>query len=823
MKTRTIIALAGLCMLMLALSPAWAKGPVATTGQAIHHDTSPPLRDMAIPAAPFTGLSKEVPIMQKPDFGKDPDLAEPDGGLQSDYAPSFGPTPGVSLSAPGLSEQDNRDTVGFSVVPPDINGDIGLDAFGNRLYIQYINSIWGVFNDNGALIHGPFAGNSFWAGFGGPCETNNDGDPVVLYDDGAGRWFFSQFSINEGIQCVAVSTTSDPLGPYHRYAFEVTPDGSNDYPKLGVWDDGTTGSAGQSAYTFTLRDFGGDGGSFSLSAGVMERDAMLNGGAAQFVKFSNPCNSADCVEGQLPPHLAGPPPPAGTCPTYWAAADSAFDDSPYAIDGYRNHTLCVDWANVGNSTYREGPLVVAGSNFDRRLGNGFGGCISPVHGGENLDCLAIFTMYRAQYRWFGTEAAVVLNTTVDAGGDRAGIRWAETLSSTGDSNWTLGQDGTYAPADGLERWMGSIAQDQDRNIALGYSVAGSSLFPSVAYTSRMAGDAAGLMPGGEVTCHAGTGAQTASSGRWGDYSSMSVDPTDDCTFWYTQEYYQTTGSFDFKTRICSFAFPDCGGGQACGNDVIEGTEVCDGTNLGGQTCGDFGCSGGTLACNATCDGFDTSGCTGCPVCDSDGVCEAGENCLSCPSDCISGTIPGASCGNGLCEAGDGEDCVSCPADCNGVQTGKPANRFCCGDGDGQNPVGCGDSSCTTGGFDCTEAPVGGGGTYCCGDETCEGAEDNLSCELDCGPPPCGDGFCDPANEDQCSCSADCGSPPANEVPTVTCEDGIDNDCDQAVDCNDVDCDGIDPACIIICLPKNASCSIDSECCSGDCKGNGRCR
>ncbi|MGB5658854.1 MAG: hypothetical protein WBO54_05165 [Thermoanaerobaculia bacterium] len=561
MKLRTPIALAGLCMLPLALSPAWARGPEATTGQATHHDTSPPLRDMAIPAAPFTGLSKEVPIMQKPDFGKDPSLAEPDGGLQSDFAPSLGPTPAVSQSFQGLSDDDNAATVGFRVVPPDTNGDIGLDGSGNKVYLQYINLIWALYSDTGTLLAGPFAGNSFWQGFGGFCQANNDGDPVALYDDHAGRWMVSQFSINQGIQCVAVSTTSDPLGSYHRYAFTVTPGGSNDYPKMGVWDDGTTGSTGQSAYTFTLRDFGGAGGSFSVSAGVMERDRMLQGLSAKFVKFINPCTSfptSDCIEGQLPPHLAGPTPPAGTCPTYWTAVDAAYDDSPFANDGYRNHTLCVDWSNTANSTYTEGPLVVAGSNFDRFLGNGFSDCISPVNGGEVLDCLAAFTMYRAQYRWFGTEAAVVLNTTVDAGSDRAGIRWAEILSSTGDSNWTLGQDGTYAPADGLERWMGSIAQDQDRNIALGYSVTSGSLFPSVRYTSRMAGDAAGTMPGGEVSCHEGTGAQTASNNRWGDYSSMSVDPVDDCTFWYTQEYYQNTGIADFNTRICSFKFADCG-------------------------------------------------------------------------------------------------------------------------------------------------------------------------------------------------------------------------------------------------------------------------
>ncbi|MGB5752268.1 MAG: hypothetical protein WBN87_05355, partial [Thermoanaerobaculia bacterium] len=208
-------------------------------------------------------------------------------------------------------------------------------------------------------------------------------------------------------------------------------------------------------------------------------------------------------------------------------------------------------------------------------------------------------------------------------------------------------------------------------------------------------------------------------------------------------------------------------------------------------------------------------------CDNDGVCETGEDCISCPNDCISGTMPGAVCGNGICEAGDGETCATCAADCNGTTTGKPSNRFCCGVGDGLNPDGCGDSRCTTGGFECTETPVDAG-AYCCGDSVCEGAEDSVSCEVDCGPPPCGDGFCDPANEDQCSCSVDCGSPPANEVPNATCDDGIDNDCDDAIDCNDLDCDGIDPACTI-CEPKNASCSLDDDCCSGICKSNGRCR
>ncbi|MGB5659001.1 MAG: hypothetical protein WBO54_05910, partial [Thermoanaerobaculia bacterium] len=394
-------------------------------------------------------------------------------------------------------------------------------------------------------------------------------------------------------------------------------------------------------------------------AGVMERDAMLAGNPASFIKFSNPCVAGDCIEGQLPPHLAGPTPPAGTCPTYWAAVDAAYDDSPFANDGYRNHTLCVDWSNLANSTYTEGPLVVAGSNFDRFLGNGFSDCISPVNGGEVLDCLAAFTMYRAQYRWFGDNARVVLNTTVDAGSDRAGIRWAETRSTDGDSGWFLQQDGTYAPEDGLERWMGSIAQDQDGNIALGYSVTGSSLFPSVSYTSRMGGDPLGTMPGGEESCHEGTGAQVASSNRWGDYSSMSVDPTDDCTFWYTQEYYQTTGSFDFNTRICRFAFPDCGG--ECVPDE-PGTELTCNDGLDNDCDGDFDCADADCALDDACicvpqpevcdNGMDDDcdelvDCDD-PDCDLDPACQVAANDLCedaieivCPDDGSSVTVSGS--------------------------------------------------------------------------------------------------------------------------------------------------------------------------------------
>jgi hypothetical protein len=248
----------------------------------------------------------------------------------------------------------------------------------------------------------------------------------------------------------------------------------------------------------------------------------------------------------------------------------------------------------------------------------------------------------------------------------------------------------------------------------------------------------------------------------------------------------------------------------CGNGIREAAEQCDGADLGGADCAAAGCtSGGPLVCNVNCT-FDTAACTGCPTCDDDGICEAFENCDSCPNDCRSGTT--ATCGNGVCESADGEDCLNCASDCNGVQGGKPANRYCCGAGGGTNPVPCSDSRCSQSGNTCSTANAT---PSCCGDGTCEGDESSTNCEIDCGPAGfCGDGTCD-FDEDPCSCAADCGTPPASEAGF--CTDGADNDCDGVDDCADTDC-AADPACVGSCSPLGSSCTLPADCCSGKCKG-----
>jgi hypothetical protein len=247
----------------------------------------------------------------------------------------------------------------------------------------------------------------------------------------------------------------------------------------------------------------------------------------------------------------------------------------------------------------------------------------------------------------------------------------------------------------------------------------------------------------------------------------------------------------------------CNGAETCNAGVCQpGTPItCDDGDAcnGSESCVSGSCVSGTpLNCDdgnsCTSDSCANDACVNNPVtpCCGDLTCDAGEDCNTCASDCVGQGSVAPGCGNGVCEVGLGEDCLSCSADCRGKQNGKPSNRYCCGDGDGENPVGCNDSRCNASGFQCGgTAPAG----YCCGDFVCEGDEDGFNCELDCGA-------CVPDQSTETSCS-----------------DGNDNDCDIFVDCNDSDCDAA-PACS--CLTSGGSCSVNSDCCGNKCKG-GSCR
>ena len=253
---------------------------------------------------------------------------------------------------------------------------------------------------------------------------------------------------------------------------------------------------------------------------------------------------------------------------------------------------------------------------------------------------------------------------------------------------------------------------------------------------------------------------------------------------------------------CTLDVSNC---SLCGDGMIEGSEECDTGALGGASCEDVGCGAGLPDCSESCF-LSFASCTDCAMCDDNGVCDAGENCSSCPNDCVSGS--GGSCGDGVCEPARGEDCLSCANDCLGRQQGRASARYCCGDGAGQNPIDCGDPRCSAGNAACGDV------AFCCGDGTCaDGPEDSFSCPLDCGAPPsCGDASCDPS-EDRCSCPQDCGTPAADEQGL--CADGIDNDCGGGTDCGDADC-ASDAACQ--CAATGDSCVRDSDCCDFKCRG-----
>lgn len=419
--------------------------------------------------------------------------------------------------------------VACNCAPPDTNGEVGATQ-----YVQIANEGFQVFNKTtGASQLGPVGISTLWSGFGGPCETAGSGDPIVLYDQFANRWLISQFA-GAGIptdECVAVSTTSDATGSYHRYAFHL---GSNffDYPKLAVWPD---------AYYMAMNVFNSSATAFlGPQPFAFDRAKMLAGLPATFITTG--ITGGPSEQTYLPADLDGSIlPQAGVPATFvqWPGAGT-----------YRVFHFHVDFANPLNSTFTLFASPAA-AGFTLRTS-----LIPQLGTTSGLDPLGDRLMFRAATRFFpdGHES-LVSNFTVQSGGVAA-VRWFELRNPT-LGPVTVFQQGTYQP-DTTHRWMGSVAMDQQGNLAVGYSASSSAINPQIRYAGRLVGDALNTLPQAEVTLFAGTGSQTGIS-RWGDYSAMTIDPVDDCTFWYTQEYYATTSSFNWRTRIGSFKFPGCSG------------------------------------------------------------------------------------------------------------------------------------------------------------------------------------------------------------------------------------------------------------------------
>jgi hypothetical protein len=533
--SRTLLALVAGSATMVALLPAavahaaTASGPPVMTGAtvtpAVHQDVSVPLGEMVDQQGDHQGQHEDHHA--KPlDGGRHGNSGTP--GVPSSTTTTAAPTLGNNWLGVGAGFSGPQGTFSVAAAPPDTNIAVGPSDV-----VELVNTDLAVFNKaNGSVRYGPVSINTVWSGFGGGCQTNNDGDPIVEYDSMANRWVISQFSVTTTpyLQCVAVSTTGDPTGNYNRYSFQYND--FPDYPKLSVWPD---------AYYITFNMFAG-GTSFSGGqACAYDRASMLAGASATQQCF----NLGTTFGGLLPSDLSGSrQPPAGS-PNYILALGANANELAF----WKFHT---DWTTPGNTTFT-GPSTIATAAYSMACAGGT--CIPQAGTSQQLDSLADRLMYRLAYRNFGDHEALVVNHSVTAGSS-VGVRWYELRSPS--TTPTIFQQGTYAP-DSSSRWMGSIAMDQAGNMGLGFSVSSASLHPEIHYTGRLAGDALGTMGQGEGTIFNGAGSQNGGLSRWGDYSAMSIDPSDDCTFWYANQYLSATGSFNWSTRIGSFKFAGCGG------------------------------------------------------------------------------------------------------------------------------------------------------------------------------------------------------------------------------------------------------------------------
>ena len=440
-----IVALA--VLLPVAASAVDANGKAAassnavrkkTESPALHHDVSPPLRDIA--PAPISGKLKKE---KEPKHGPPaPEPGGPDPVVQS--SPGVAAAPALGLGVEGLGQGFSGPSGTFSVdsAPPDPNGAVGPNHF-----VEVVNESLAVFNKSGTPIYGPVATNTLWSGFGGGCQSNDDGDATVAYDRLADRWIISQFSVSSTpfLQCVAVSRTGDPTGSYARYSFSYS--NFPDYPKLGVWPD---------AYYTTFNMFNASGTSFlGPQVCAYDRAKMIAAQAAtqQCVTLSSTFGSL------LPSDLDGPTAPPAGRPNYLLSFGTntlAGVEVPRRLGDAGEHDA------DGTDEPDDGRVL---ARVQRRRS-----VHSAVRDDEQSSTRSRDRlMYRLAYRNFGDHESLVVDHSVTAGSS-VGIRWYELRNPNG--NPTIFQQGTYAP-DSAYRWMGSIAMDHAGNIALGYSVSSS--------------------------------------------------------------------------------------------------------------------------------------------------------------------------------------------------------------------------------------------------------------------------------------------------------------------------------------------------------------
>jgi hypothetical protein len=566
MRKRRLVAAVfatALTSLALAAGPAFAGsgglGPLRpTVGTAAAFDVSPALRDIPTlaPGSSQHTWRSSVP-RDRSLVGRVTRAAhEPDGALQSQVAaPSAMPPPLFTFEGP--RNEDNFTLLNRRVNPPDPVGDVG-----QHNYVAMVNLTYAVYSKSGALQFGPVPTGTLWQGFSVPDCAGASGDGIVNYDEISNRWILSQFTSqgpNEFWNCVAVSTTEDPLGSYYRYAFS-TGAFFPDYPKYGIMGDGLY---------ITTREFGPTT-EYQIGIYAINRHQLVEGDPNPTVVSFYLVDGVDPLyllgDGILPADQDGKRMPPPHSPEYLVGTQD--DDYVYGapFDAINFYKADVDFAHPDNSTFDHQTIPVAAFDSDFPCFPDARDCLPQPTITDRAQYLDILSYrqrptYRLQYRNFKTHESLVTNQSVEARPGVAGVRWYEIRNPNGDPP-TLYQQGTYAPNDGVHRWMGSVATDKFGNLAAGYSVVnGTDVFGGIRYSGRKPSDPLGELSQGEATLQDGSGVQTTTNSRWGDYTSLNVDPRDDCTFYYINEYYRESGNATdtrpWRTRIGAFRFPGC--------------------------------------------------------------------------------------------------------------------------------------------------------------------------------------------------------------------------------------------------------------------------
>ncbi|MDF2438735.1 MAG: hypothetical protein K0Q95_3111 [Bacteroidota bacterium] len=453
-----------------------------------------------------------------PEYGNDP------ASIQT----SFGTVPnnGLKLSVAGQSGN------GY---PPDPSGAVGLTQ-----YVQAVNATpFKVYNKTtGAQIMAPKNIGTLWS-----PQTGNMGDPIVLYDKFADRWFLAQFgqSGSTNYVYIAISTTNNAAGTYYTYTY--TSAQFPDYLKFSIWADGYYMTSNQGGRLY-----------------VFERTAMLAGTpTARSVTSTFTVGGTSGFWCPLAADADGTLPPAGTaCPFFWMT-DNSWSGN---VDGVKYCKATVNWNATPNPTLSITPAAQITTAAFNGTYNASWNDVPQPGTTSMLDGIGGVATYRAQYRRWTGYNTVLLNwgVLISATPRQRAIKWVELRElTTNPGVWTLFQEGTYQP-DTKTRWCGSIAMDDNGSIGLAYARSASTTsatdigYPSLCYTGRKATDPAGTMTFAETLVKAGTGSQTGVN-RFGDYSHTSMDP-DGVTFYHTSEYIGGTGtSGGPRTWIFSYQLP----------------------------------------------------------------------------------------------------------------------------------------------------------------------------------------------------------------------------------------------------------------------------